>query len=407
MKNLAILIGAALLSSSAFAQKNNETSAAIEYLNFEKIVFEGFESNDFNPAKAKLEEAKKFIDLAADNETTKSSPKTLFYKGEIYSAYHLLFSMDSIFAKENGDKYLSISIKSYQNCLDISKTLGKKVLKLYSTDIRLSVEKKKILFGGDANKLYEEGKFELAGQSFELQSKLSQSLYETDTLNLNNASICYEKAKNYKKAAEISEIICNSNPKNPRCFINAANSYAKLENIEKAITITEQGRKLFPNDRDLIMKLVVLYLNSNNIQGAEVALNAAIEASPNDKQLYFNIGTVYMDLKQNEKAEQALTKAIELDPNYNEAVYNLGAHLFNWAQLTKTEAKQLKLGDSRYEEMITKSTEIYKRSLIYLEKYIETDTNNKELLLILFQVHKDLGNTEKAIEFKKRADAIK
>ena len=372
MKNLAILIGTALLSSSAFAQKNNETSAAIEYLAFEKGMSEGFAGNDLSGAKAKLEEAKKYIDLAAENETTKSSTKTLFYKGEIYTAYHLLYSMDSVFAKENGQKYLIIGIKSYQSCIDVSKTLGKKVLKNSMIDIAFSTDKKKKLLEMTANKLYEEGKFELAGQSFEVDAKLSEGLYQFDTLNMNNAAICYEKSSNYIKAAEISEFLCNNNPKNPRCFVNAANNYAKLGNTEKAITLVEQGRKIFPNDRDLIMKLVVLYLNSNNMQGAEVALNAAIAASPNDKQLYFNIGSVYMDLKQNEKAEQALTKAIELDPNYYEAVYNLGAHLFNWAQATKTEAKQLKLGDSRYDEMITRSNEIYKKSLVYLEKYIET-----------------------------------
>jgi Tfp pilus assembly protein PilF len=57
--------------------------------------------------------------------------------------------------------------------------------------------------------------------------------------------------------------------------------------------------------------------------------------------------------------------------------------------------------------MLKEADDIYKRALIPLEKYIAKNPNDKDVLTILFQLHRSLGNTEKAIEFKKRADAIK
>jgi Tfp pilus assembly protein PilF len=49
----------------------------------------------------------------------------------------------------------------------------------------------------------------------------------------------------------------------------------------------------------------------------------------------------------------------------------------------------------------------YKRALVPLERYIAKNPNDKDVLNILFQINRSLGNSEKALEYKKRADAIK
>jgi hypothetical protein len=67
----------------------------------------------------------------------------------------------------------------------------------------------------------------------------------------------------------------------------------------------------------------------------------------------------------------------------------------------------LKLGDPNYDILLAKGDDYYKKSLVPLEAYITKQPNDKEVLTILFQIHKSLKNSEKAIEYKKRADAIK
>jgi Tfp pilus assembly protein PilF len=168
-----------------------------------------------------------------------------------------------------------------------------------------------------------------------------------------------------------------------------------------------EGRKKYPNDRDLLLELVNINIDAGDAAGAEAALNEAISTDPNNKQLHYTIGTIYIDLKEYEKAENALNKALEIDPNYADALYQLGAHLVTWAGETKTAANQLKFGDPSYNKMIEDSEATYKRALIPLEKYIEKSPNDKDVLNILFQLNRSLGNSEKAMEYKKRADAIK
>ncbi|MEY3425836.1 MAG: hypothetical protein RL679_1194, partial [Bacteroidota bacterium] len=97
----------------------------------------------------------------------------------------------------------------------------------------------------------------------------------------------------------------------------------------------------------------------------------------------------------------------EIDPEYIDAQYQLGAHLVTWGTETKTAANQLKFGDPNYDKMLKSADEIYKRALVPLEKYIAKNPNDKDVLNILFQINKNIGNTEKALEYKKRADALK
>ena len=64
-------------------------------------------------------------------------------------------------------------------------------------------------------------------------------------------------------------------------------------------------------------------------------------------------------------------------------------------------------GDPNYNKVKQQSGEVYERALIPLEKYIVNFPEDKAVLTILFQLQRNLGNSEKALEYKKRADAIK
>jgi Tfp pilus assembly protein PilF len=57
--------------------------------------------------------------------------------------------------------------------------------------------------------------------------------------------------------------------------------------------------------------------------------------------------------------------------------------------------------------MLQEADAIFKRALIPLEKFITISPNDKDVLTILYQLYRNLGNPEKSAEYKKRADAIK
>jgi tetratricopeptide (TPR) repeat protein len=393
-----LIAGALIISASTFAQKKNETSAAVEFKNKYQM---SMASGDIDGAKKALIAAKGFIDLAAEHVETKESPKTLYYKGEIYANFLMvgMQTMDTAFMKLGGDDALEVAIAAYKKGFDVSDK--------FDSDIKDAVYQKKAMLDPYANMLYKNNMFKEAGELYLTQADLSSAVSELDSTSIFNGSLCFEKGSEFIKAAEGYEKLAKVGYKGTTTYVLASSAYRKGGNIEKAKAIVAEGRKKHPSDRDLLLELVNTNIDAGDAAGAEAALNEAITKDPNNKQLHYTIGTIYIDLKENEKAEKALNKSLEIDPNYADALYQLGAHLVTWAGDTKTAANQLKFGDPNYNKMLQQADETYKRALVPLEKYIGKNPNDKDVLTILFQLNRSLGNTEKALEYKKRADAIK
>jgi len=392
---VAWIAGTLLTSFQTIAQKSNETSAVLEY----RKATDAMSSGDMALAKKSLDKAKGFIDLAAEHVDTKESPKTLFYKGEIYTAYLLVNATDAEFIKANGETYLQTGLDSYKKGYTVSDKFDK--------DIESAIYAKKVLFAGEIGKLYDEKKFSEARQAYDVEVKLSEVINETDSLSTFNAGVCAEKAGETAIAAQRYKSAAKMGYKAPEIYAIASSALRKDGKTSEAKEIIELGRKSYPSDRALLLELVNMNIDAGDTKAAEASLSEAIAADPTNKQLYYVIGTIYIELKQDDKAEAALNKAIELDPGYADAQYQLGAHLVTVAGQTKADASNLKLGDPNYEKMLAKGDEYYKKAIAPLEAYIAKNPNDKEVLKILSQIYRSLRNTEKSEEYKKRADAIK
>jgi tetratricopeptide (TPR) repeat protein len=263
------------------------------------------------------------------------------------------------------------------------------------------------MFGMGVGMLYEKKMYKETAEAYEMQVELSSVLGQIDTTSIYNSAVCYEKAAVYDKAAINYDKLGKIGYKGTSCYVMASSCFRKMKDIQRAKSLIEEARKKAPLDKDLLLELVNINIDSGNSAGAESALNEAIVSDPKNKQLHYTIGTIYIDLKQNEKAEAALLKALEIDPNYQDALYQIGAHLVTWAGDVRTAAGQLKFGDPNYDKMIIQSDDTYRRALAPLEKYIGLSPNDKAVLTILSQLHRNLGDLNKSAEYKKRADAIK
>lgn len=395
IKNTALTLGLVAVTSIAFGQKNIETSAAVEFKN---KYMTSFATGDFEAAKKALLAAKGFIDQAAVHEDTKDSQKTLWLKGEIYSHFMVLGmqTMDTAFIRKGGEDAIEVSIAAFDKAYDA----GNKM----KSDVETSVYQKIAMLNQFAGMTYGAEQYEAAAELYETEAKYSDAIDKMDSAAIFNASLCYERSGKFEKAAVGYERLAKVKYRGSTSAILASSAYRKAGNIEKAKAIIADARKDNPSDKELLLELVNTNIDAGDAAGAEKALADAIKTDPNNKQLHYTIGTIYIDLKENEKAETALNKALEIDPNYADAQYQLGAHLVTWAGDLKLAADQLPFGDAKYNAMKDQSTEIYKRALIPLEKYIGNSPKDKAVLTILFQLNRNLGNTEKALEYKRRAD---
>lgn len=396
LRNLGLAVGVIAISTSAFGQKNKETTASMERTAAVNLM----QAQDFESAKSKLLSAKEYIDMAAVHEDTKNNQKTLWLKGDIYSRILSLGmqtqDMELINAVgENGmDEAIAALTKAYP--------MGKK----FKEDIEVTVNFNRYNMEVAANMLYKGEMFKEAAELYLTQSQFRDCIGILDTFAVFNAAICFDKSEQYEKAAVQYLRVAKAGYKGTTSYVLASVAYRNAGMTDKAAEIIKAARALYPTDRELLLETVNTHLAAGNNAEAEKALADAIAADPNNKQLHYTIGTIMIELGKNEEAESALNKALAIDPDYIDAQYQLGAHLVTWASTVKKEASMLGPNETKkYDELDKLSNDIYKRALIPLEKYIAAYPNEKSVLTILFQIHRNLGDSAKAMEYKKRADA--
>jgi tetratricopeptide (TPR) repeat protein len=396
LRNLSLAVGVIAISTSAFGQKKNETTASME----RNAAVSAMQSKNTEGAKSKLLSAKKYIDLAAAHEDTKNNQKTLWLKGEIYSFILSLGmqTMDKELIEAIGEKGMDDAIASLKRAYP----MGKK----YKEDVVSTVDRNRVMLNTMARKLYDNEMFAEAAESYIGQAEFSDCIDLFDTSVVFNAAICYDKIEEYEKAAIQYERVAKVGYNGTTCYVLASTAYRNAGMPEKASELIAVAREINPTDRALLLETVNTHLAAGNNAEAEKALSDAIATDPNNKQLHYTIGTIMIELGKNEEAETALNKALEIDPDYVDAQYQLGAHLVTWASAVKKESTLLGPNETtKYNELDKKKDDIFKRALLPLEKYIAAYPTDKSVLTILFQIHRNLGDSAKALEYKKRADA--
>ena len=396
LRNLSLAIGVVAISTTAFGQKKNETTASMERI----AAVSAFAEGDFESAKRKYLSAKEFIDLASVNEETKGNQKTIWLRSDIYSGIAALGmkTMDAELLTLVGEDVMKNSAAD----LKTAYKLGSK----FKEDIVMTADRNRGLMYEMANAFYTTENFKAAGEAYLGQADFWDCIELFDTTALFNAALCFDKTAQYDRAAELYIKLAGAQYRGTECIVLASRAYRNAGKKEEANKLIADARAKNPTDRELLFEVVNASIDEGNSAEAEKALAAAIAADPNNPKLHYTIGTIMIDLGKNEEAETALNKALELDPNYVDAQYNLGAHLVTWATTMRTEASKLGPNDNaKFDELSKKSNDAYKRALIPLEKYIAAYPNDKNVLTILFQIHRNLGDSAKAMEYKKRADA--
>ena len=396
--NFLFLVGTLLISSSIFSQKKNETSAAVAY---KTTYSNALASENLSGAKKALLDAKKFIDLAADNMETKESPKTLMLKGAIYTTIYLfandskdtaLFNLVGPTALEDA----AIALKKGYNSGD-----------KYKADIADVVNEKFQAIETISMSMYNEKKYKEAAQMYSTQAKFYDAINLLDSNSLFNSALCYDRAGDYGNAAKTFEKLAKAGYKGGSTYAMASNAYRKNKQFAESKLIISEGRNKYPQDKDVLLEAVNSCLEANDSNGAELLLTEAINKDPNNKLLHLTIGSIYIELKQNEKAEAAFNNALAIDPDYQDAQYQLGATLVNWAGSLIAQTNNLKYNDPKIKVLEKQATEIYNRAIAPLEKYITKNPNDKNVLTILSQLYRSIGNMEKSDSYKERAKAIK
>ncbi len=387
MKKSLVFITLSLLIYTASAQQNNiqNTINALKY--------------------NELDKAKKAIDLAAENESTRNSNKMWAFRGKTYLAIY-----DSKTFKNLDPDAAIKAVASFTNCLkgdkdniykdEVTGLLIASTLRLYNSGIDA-------FHAGDFNTATANLTAIFDVFPFDKDKTLTRSNISPETLNNDLYSIAMG-AKNLPEAKKYLQKLIDVKYKSSKIYIDMSRIYLTEKDTTKALEYIEMGRNLFDDDIKLINAELTLYIQQGKTDVLLDKLNKAIESSPDNELLHYTQGLVYKDKKMLDKAEASYKKVIELKPDHLDANYELGALYFNRAVEWNNKSGALPMSETKkMKEYDDKANAEFKKSIPYFEKVHELNPNELSVIQSLMKVYRITGDDAKFTAMKDLLDKLK
>lgn len=316
-----------------------------------------------------------------------------------------------------GKVYLAISrnpllVRDFSNAADLSKESFEKALQIDPSDkTRLLVRNDLnglagVFYDNGANK-FEEGAFAVAVAEFEksLQMNKLEGIYDTNCAF--NVALCASNANMLDKAIEYYKVLVDAGYPLSSAYVGLADAYFRNGQKEDAARVIEEAVARFPEEKSVYISASSVYLRMGANEKASGLLNTALAKWGDDASFQLFIGIAYENDKQYDKAEAAYLKALELKPDYAEAIYNTGAFYVNKGIRLKDEANALPLEEeAKYEELEAQSKDVFNKALPYLQKVIEAQPRNVNVMMTLRDVYMQLGQADKAKEWSEKIQAL-
>lgn len=430
MKKIITLLFVALITTTAFAQKDELKSA-------QKAV----DSNNYSEALATLSKISSTIDAAKIKYKTQYyylTGKANYANGttpanfeKASKAFNTVLDLE----KKGTPKY---SNEVSQTLNSMIQSIADKSSKNYSKAIQLSND--------ETSKEQSYEFFNKAAEGFEQVFALSPR----DTSYVQFAANAYYFSKNYEKSikacnqlldlgytgistnytatslangqmvkfnsqedldkqvklklVENPEVIVSESQRNTLIKL-IANNYVALKDNEKALTAILEAKKATPNDYGLLVDEANIYYAMGDNAKFKEKLEEAIKINPTDPMLYYNIGVTKMDLGDNEGAILSFNKAIELKPDYAEAYNNIGAAIL-LKNKSIVEEMNKTTNFAKYDKLLAQQHEVYKEAMPYYEKAFELDSSNRSTAQTLLGIYENLEMDAKYKELKVKYDLL-
>lgn len=438
MKRILFLIAFAQIAFASIAQKQNIQSA-INYLKEDDIV-----------------KAKKMIEDAVNNESTKGNAKAWMLRGIIYQAIltpkeimpkmvfmlnENLYNIDLATANElktANPNAFSEAIESYKKVVSLDPKYNKDELTPLVTSL--------LFFSYNAGiSLMNQSQYNEALKAFDYgisiieldNSKLWKGSASIDTISANckmyKGYCYYQMGKEDEAIPYLEEAIKNPISQNADLYIMLSEVYEHKNNDAKWSETMKAAKAKHPNDKRILNNEINYYIKSGKAEESITKLKEGIAADPKKGDLYILLGQTYYSMANpTDKSGKALArpanaadlekdalsnyeKAIQLDPNDYYPQFYIGILYYNNAKMLTDEMN--KADDKKYKELEPKRNEYIQKAITYLaksksileaEKKIEENKENyKTTISGLMQGYMILDQNEKSAEMQKILNSIK
>lgn len=408
MKNIKLTVAFLFAGSIVFGQGQDRTNAIMAFKDFNQAA----QDQNLDKAEKSIKEAKDYIDKAYTALPT--DHKTLFYRGQIYTSMVLTLIDPNSFAemaKEpcSGKPKFKAGLDAKKAEADMEMYLKEAMVSLkaamknpnkkddFTDQIKFAMNFQSVTMFNCGSKFYNDKKYAEAAEAFQESVNMKDVVGLIDTLGIYNSALCYDRTKDYEKAAKAYSQCVAIKYGGPDTYAGLANAYTSLGKADESLAAVKAGRAAFPKDLGLIISEVNYFLGKGDNAAAEKAINEAIALDSRNATLYFALGSVYDNLKQYGKAEESYKKAIEIDGNYFDALFNLGAMKYNEGAELMNKIKDI-ADDAEYTKEKVKADEFFKQALPYNEKAREVNPKDRDNLMMLKNIYARTGDAAKATE---------
>jgi len=188
---------------------------------------------------------------------------------------------------------------------------------------------------------------------------------------------------------------------------NIALIYIQEGEDEKAIEAIKDAKAENPDNIALLQAEADVYYRMGNKEKYNELMQEMVKKNPNDPNVYYNLGVTAAELGDNEKAIEYYKQALEIDPEMTNARMNIVVAILAKERAIIDEMNTLgmsKEDNKRYEELQEERNEVYEQAVPYLEKVIEADPENVNVIRTAINIYTQLGEEEKAAELEARLE---
>lgn len=181
------------------------------------------------------------------------------------------------------------------------------------------------------------------------------------------------------------------------------------QNPEAAYDVVMRGREDYPEDKILAEYEIQLLLQLNKMDDAMASIQDALKNDPNNAGILLRSGYLKEQSGDVDGALEDYKKSVEADPEFYDGNYYTGALLLEKSREILAELNSLsdEEWEKRSEEMGAAANKNYEEAVPYFEKALEIRPDNTELMVILYQVHTRLKNTEEAEKYNSKLVELK
>lgn len=380
-KKIVMLTAGVALASVSFAQKAKLNEAVKELDNIEIAKVK----KDDAAATASLLKAKEAIDLAVNDESTKTNAKAWFTKATVYMA------MQENAQTKAGNPFVE-GVAALNKAIELDKK--------YATDDKAAslLANGAFYYYNQGIVEYNESKYEDSYNAFKSGSDLTgadkdkrfAAMPIIDTIRAQSKmfmGFTSFYAEKYDRALPLL-LEAKSSPylgKEANVYLVLAQAYEKTGKKEQQLATLQEAKQKFPEDKNVANAELNYFIASGKESEMTEKLEAAAAKEPNNPELAFNLGIIYEGMANpkggaappanaadlNTKAATAYGKALALAPdnaNYN---YQFGAFYYNQAATLNTKMNNLgssKAEQQQYNTMLKQRDELFDKALPLLEK---------------------------------------